>query len=39
VYLRGDAQVNLQEVSEVFSRLLEAGVVHVGFETKQPGEK
>ena len=39
VYLRGDAQVNLQEVSEVFSRLLEAGVVHVGFETKRPGEK
>jgi biopolymer transport protein ExbD len=39
VYLRGDAQVNLQEVSDVFSRLLEAGVVHVGFETKRPGEK
>ena len=39
VYLRGDAQVNLQEVSEVFDRLLAAGVVHVGFETKRPGEK
>jgi len=39
VYIRGDAQVNLQEVSEVFDRLLAAGVVHVGFETKRPGEK
>ena len=39
VYLRGDGGVTLQEVSDVFSRLLEAGVEHVGFETKKPGEK
>ncbi|HEY6214182.1 MAG TPA: biopolymer transporter ExbD [Vicinamibacterales bacterium] len=39
VYLRGDAGVTLQEVSDVFDRLLAAGVEHVGFETKRPGEK
>ncbi len=39
VYLRGDAGVNLGEVSEIFSRLLDAGVEHVGFETKKPGER
>ncbi|HYM21583.1 MAG TPA: biopolymer transporter ExbD, partial [Vicinamibacterales bacterium] len=39
VYLRGDGGVNLQEVSDVFDRLLQAGVERVGFETKRPGER
>ena len=39
VYLRGDGGVNLQEVSDVFDRLLAAGVERVGFETKRPGER
>ena len=39
VYLRGDGGVNLQEVSDVFDKLLAAGVEHVGFETKKPGER
>ena len=39
VYLRGDGGVTLQDVSDVFDRLLAAGVEHVGFETKKPGER
>jgi len=39
VYVRGDGGVNLQEVSDVFDRLLAAGVERVGFETKRPGER
>jgi len=37
--LRVDGGVNLQEVSDVFDRLLAAGVERVGFETKRPGER
>ncbi|MBI4265683.1 MAG: biopolymer transporter ExbD [Acidobacteria bacterium] len=39
VYLRGDAQVNLQELYEVFDRLREAGVVNVGIISAAPGEQ
>ncbi|OFW17481.1 MAG: hypothetical protein A3F70_07410 [Acidobacteria bacterium RIFCSPLOWO2_12_FULL_67_14] len=39
VYLRGDGEVNLQELMEVFDRLKEAGVVNVGIISKLPGEQ
>jgi biopolymer transport protein ExbD len=39
VFLRGDAGVNLGEVTEVFDALTAAGVDHVGFVTKRPGER
>src|SRR5688500_6748842 len=39
VYLRGDGQVNLQELMEVFDRLKEGGVVNVGIISKLPGEQ
>jgi biopolymer transport protein ExbD len=38
VYLRGDGEVNLQELMEVFDRLKEAGVQNVGIISKLPGE-
>jgi len=38
VYLRGDGDVNLQELMEVFDRLKEAGVQNVGIISKLPGE-
>ena len=39
VYLRGDGQVSLQELMEVFDRLKEAGVQNVGILSKLPGEQ
>ena len=39
VYLRGDGNVNLQELLEVFDRLKEGGVQNVGIISKLPGEK
>lgn len=39
VYLRGDAQINLQELYEVFDRLREAGIQDVGIISKLPGEQ
>ena len=39
VYLRGDGEVNLQELMEVFDRLKEGGVVNVGIISKLPGEQ
>ena len=39
VYLRGDGQVNLQELMEVFDRLKEGGVQNVGIISKLPGEE
>src|SRR3970040_577821 len=38
VYLRGDGEVNLQELMEVFDRLKEAGIVNVGIISRAPGE-
>ena len=39
VYLRGDGEVNLQELMEVFDRLKEAGVQNVGIISRLPGEQ
>ena len=39
VYLRGDGDVNLQELMEVFDRLKEGGVVNVGIISRLPGEQ
>ncbi len=39
VYLRGDGEVNLQELMEVFDRLKEAGVLNVGIISRLPGEQ
>jgi len=39
VYLRGDGAVTLQETSEIFDMLKSAGVEHVGFVTRAPGER
>jgi biopolymer transport protein ExbD len=39
VYLRGDGEVNLQELMEVFDRLKEAGIMNVGIISKLPGEQ
>lgn len=38
VYLRGDGEVNLQELMEVFDRLKEGGIQNVGIISKLPGE-
>ncbi len=39
VYLRGDGQVNLQELMDVLDRLKEGGVQNVGIVSKLPGEQ
>ncbi len=39
VYLRGDGEVNLQELMEVFDRLKEGGVQNVGIISRLPGEQ
>ncbi len=39
IYLRGDGQINLQELYEVFDRLKEAGIQDVGIISKLPGEQ
>ena len=39
VYLRGDGQVSLQELYEVFDRLREAGIRDVGIISRLPGEQ
>jgi biopolymer transport protein ExbD len=39
IYLRGDGQVNLQELYEVFDRLREAGIQDVGIMSRLPGEQ
>ena len=39
VYLRGDGGVTLQETSEIFDMLKGAGVEHVGFVTRAPGDR
>jgi biopolymer transport protein TolR len=39
VYLRGDGEVNLQELMEVFDRLKEAGIQNVGIISRVPGEQ
>jgi biopolymer transport protein ExbD len=39
VFLRGDGDVRLQELMDVFDRLKAAGVQKVGIVTKQPGER
>jgi biopolymer transport protein ExbD len=39
VYLRGDGQVNLQELMDVFDRLREAGIQDVGIISRLPEEQ
>jgi len=39
IYLRGDGQINLQELYEVFDRLKEAGIQDVGNVSRLPGEQ
>jgi biopolymer transport protein ExbD len=39
VYVRGDGAVSLQEFAEVTDILRAAGVEHLGFVTKAPGER
>jgi biopolymer transport protein TolR len=39
VFLRGDREINLGEVTEITDALKAAGVEHVGLETKMPGER
>lgn len=39
IYLRGDGQINLQELYEVFDRLKEAGIQNVGIVSRLPGEQ
>jgi biopolymer transport protein ExbD len=39
VYLRGDGEVNLQELMEVFDRLKEGGIQNVGIVSRLPGER
>ena len=39
LYLRGDGEVNLQELMEVFDRLKEGGVQNVGIISRLPGEQ
>ena len=39
VYLRGDGEVSLQELMEVFDRLKEGGIQNVGIISKLPGEQ
>ena len=39
IYLRGDGQINLQELYEVFDRLKEAGIQDIGIISRLPGER
>jgi biopolymer transport protein ExbD len=39
VYLRGDGEVNLQELMDILDRLKEGGVQNVGIVSKLPGER
>jgi biopolymer transport protein ExbD len=39
VYLRGDGEINLQELMEVFDRLKEGGIQNIGIISKLPGEQ
>ncbi len=39
IYLRGDGQINLQELYEVFDRLKEAGIQDIGIISRLPGEQ
>jgi biopolymer transport protein ExbD len=39
VYLRGDGEINLQELMDVLARLKEAGIQSVGIVSKLPGEQ
>jgi biopolymer transport protein ExbD len=39
IYLRGDGQINLQELYEVFDRLKEAGIQDIGIVSRLPGER
>ena len=39
IYLRGDGQINLQELYEVFDRLKEAGIQDVGIVSRLPGDQ
>ena len=39
VYLRGDGGVSLQEFAEILDMLKAAGVEHMGFVTKAPGDR
>ena len=39
VYLRGDGGVSLQEFAEITDMLKAAGVEHMGFVTKAPGDR
>ena len=39
IYLRGDGEINLQELYEVFDRLKEAGIQDVGIISRLPGEQ
>lgn len=39
VYLRGDGEINLQELMDVLSRLREGGIQSVGIVSKLPGEQ
>ena len=39
VYVRGDGGVTLQEFAEITDMLKAAGVEHMGFVTKAPGER
>ena len=39
VYLRGDGGVSLQEFAEITDMLRAAGVEHMGFVTKAPGDR
>jgi biopolymer transport protein TolR len=39
VYLRGDGEVRLQDLSEIFGRLMGGGVEHVAIVTKDVGDR
>ena len=39
IYLRGDGQINLQELYEVIDRLKEAGIQDIGIVSRLPGEQ
>ena len=39
VYVRGDGSVSLQEFAEITDMLRAAGVEHLGFVTRAPGER
>ncbi len=38
-YLRGDGEINLQELMDILDRLKEAGVENVGIVSRLPGEQ